>query len=49
MANIDTAPEWTDREEYAVHLRNYHRFVRLLWWNVAGIAVVLALMAMFLT
>lgn len=47
MASIDT-PEWTDRDEYAVHARNYQRFVRLLWWNVAAIATALALMAMFL-
>lgn len=49
MANVHMSPEWTDRDEYETHLRNYRRFIRLLWWSVAGVAVALALLAIFFT
>jgi hypothetical protein len=45
MAMIEHAPEWTDQAEYETHLHNYQRFVRLLWWNVAAIVVVLIFLA----
>ena len=47
MAMIDHAPEITDDSEYSVHLHNYRAFLRVLWMNVAAIAVVLILLASF--
>ena len=49
MTNAHISPEWTDHGEYEAHLRTYRRFIRLLWWNIAGIAAVLALLATFFT
>jgi hypothetical protein len=47
MATVEHVPEWTDNEEYAAHHSTYRRFIRLLWWNVAGIAVVLIGLALW--
>ena len=45
MAMIDHAPETTENAEYEAHLGMYKTFVRLLWLNVAAIAVVLIFLA----
>ena len=45
MAMIDQAPETTDEREYAVHLENYHGFLRVLWSVVAGVVFALILLA----
>ncbi len=47
MAMIDHAPERTDDADYEAHRATYDRFIRLLWWNVAGIAVVLIGLALW--
>ncbi|MDE2362610.1 MAG: aa3-type cytochrome c oxidase subunit IV [Hyphomicrobiales bacterium] len=45
MAMVDHAPEVTSDSELQSHLATYHVFVRMIWWNVAAIAVALILLA----
>ena len=45
MALIDQASEVTDQSEFAAHEQTYRMFLRVLWWNVAGVAVILILLA----